>query len=193
MGRTANLLAGILLAGLMLLGVASRANANLVVNGDFETGDFTGWSQSGDTSFDGVDGTVPQSGNYAAYFGSTSGSSISQILTTLAGELYQVDFWLATENDVNGVAIPNHFEFDWNGALVTELTDAPGGGGYTHYTFTLLATSASSTINFSFLSVPAFWDFDTVSAEAAGVPEPGSLALVALGCALAGWSRRKRA
>src|SRR5689334_4677324 len=67
--RTSRLLAGCLLAGALLLGMAGRANANLVANGDFETGDFTGWAQFGDTSFSGVDGTAPQAGSFAAFFG----------------------------------------------------------------------------------------------------------------------------
>ena len=41
---------------------------NLVVNCGFETGDFTGWTQDGNTGFTGVT-TFPQLGNYAAYLG----------------------------------------------------------------------------------------------------------------------------
>ena len=42
--------------------------ANLVVNCGFETGDFTGWTQSGNTGFTGVStGIYAYSGNYGAF------------------------------------------------------------------------------------------------------------------------------
>ena len=34
--------------------IAAPASANLVTNGSFETGNFTGWTQSGNTGFMGV-------------------------------------------------------------------------------------------------------------------------------------------
>jgi PEP-CTERM motif-containing protein len=193
-GRTSHVLAKCLVVALVLLGVAGRADANLVANGDFESGDFSGWSHFGDGLFDGVDSVAPQSGAFAAYFGAIDGSGISQTIATTAGGMFQVDFWLQTESDINGVAVPNHFEFDWDGASQLALTDASAGVGYTHYSFLLAASSASTTLTFSFLSVPAFWDFDTVSVTSAStVPEPGSLALLGLAGALATFARRRRA
>lgn len=187
-------LAGYLLGAAMLIGVAVQARANLLVNGDFETGDFSGWTASTDPVFDGVDGQNPQAGSFAAFFGSTAGSTISQTIATTPGGLFQVDFWLQTEADVNGVSAPNQFEFDWDGVAAMTLVDAAAGNSYTHYSFTLAATTSSTTISFYFLSVPAFWDFDTVSVTpGAAAPEPGSLALVGLACALAAIARRKRA
>lgn len=62
------------LAGLLTLGIAQSAKANLIVNGGFETGDFTGWTQTSNTSATFVDGE-PQpgsSGNNAAWFGASS-------------------------------------------------------------------------------------------------------------------------
>jgi hypothetical protein len=192
-GRISRRLAGCVVSGLMLLGVALRADADLVVNGGFETGDFTGWTTSIDATFDGVDALAPHDGTYAAYFGNPSGtSSISQTLATTAGAVYQVAFWLAPEMDVLGASTPNQFQFDWDGAPRLTLTDAPGSA-YAQHTFLLTASSASTTLTFSFANSPAFWDFDTVSVTAASVvPEPGSLALVALACALVAYTRRAR-
>jgi hypothetical protein len=59
--------------------------------------------------------------------------------------------------------------------------------------FTLLATSSATDIEFTFASDPAFWDFDNVSAVDVGTaPEPGSLALLALGGGMIAAFRRRR-
>jgi hypothetical protein len=193
-GRISTRLTGLILGALMLVGVASQANANLVTNGDFETGDFTGWTTSIDPVFDGVDSLAPQGGTFAAFFGNPGGSQISQTLATIAGTTYQVDFYLMIENDVLGNAIPNSFAFNWDGNTVFSITDGAGGGGYVHYSFQVLASSASTNLAFSFSSLPSFLDFDTVSVEAATqIPEPGSLALVGLAGALIAVVRRRRA
>src|SRR5262249_25131594 len=43
--------------------------AGNLVNGGFETGDFTGWDLSGNTGFTGVSAINPHSGTYAAFLG----------------------------------------------------------------------------------------------------------------------------
>ena len=78
----------ILLIIAVLASAALSARANLVTNPGFETGDFTGWTQWGDTSFTGVSSSVPiHSGNFAAYFGptSTDGGIDQNIAGTVAG------------------------------------------------------------------------------------------------------------
>jgi hypothetical protein len=172
-------------------------HANLVTNGGFETGDFTGWSLFGAGAFDGVDGAFPQSGSFAAFFGEplVAPSGISQTLATTAGKFYTISFWLANEADVLGTRIPNSFAFNWNGgAAELTLSNVLGPTAYTHYSFTLLATSALTDLRFTFASDPAFWDFDTVSVDVVNAaPEPGSLALVVLGGGMiAAFKRRRR-
>jgi len=170
------------------LATSFAAKADIVNNGGFETGDFTGWAQFGDTSFSGVDGADPHDGTYAAFFGPSGIGGITQDIPTLPGRFYTIDFWLQSESDFNGAATPNSFEFDWGGIQEFVLTNAPATA-YTHYTFNLKATSPTTQLKFAFTNVPAFWDFDSVSAR---IPEPGSLALFGLAGALLLFALRRR-
>jgi hypothetical protein len=185
--RTSHSLAGCLAAAAVVASMAVRAD--YVTNGGFETGNFAGWTQFGNTAFSGVDSFAPHSGAYAAFFGPVgSPGGIFQTLATTPGAVYTIDFWLQNEADVTGNASPNAFSFNWNGgAAEFVLTNAPASG-YTHYSFGLVATSATTDLRFTFEHDPAFWDLDDVSV----VPEPGTLALVALAGSLVGLARRRR-
>ena len=130
-------IAALAIATSFLLG--SAANANIVTNPGFETGDFTGWTQGGDTSFTGVDGN-PHSGNFAAFFGPVDSiGTLSQTLTTTPGELYNIDFWLEND-DTSGV---NSFSVSFDGNVLDSMTGA-SAFGYTEFSFTALASTSST-------------------------------------------------
>ena len=139
--------------------VADGPGAGLVTNGGFETGDFTGWTQSGNTGFSGVSTSQPHTGTFAAFFGPVgSNGFISQNLTTTVGNLYDLAFWL--ENDGT---VPNHFEVSWAGGVLDSI-DNGAAMAYTLYTFPGLgAISASTELKFGFRNDSAFWRLDDVS------------------------------
>ena len=171
--------------------MSGATHASLVSNGGFETSDFTGWTQFGDTSFSGVDGAMPQAGVFAAYFGPPSASGgIFQTLATTSGFHYNVSFWLKNEADPFGSVTPNSFEFNWDGGAAEVAQVNQPSFGYTEYSVSnLIASSAATDLRFTFFHGPAFWDLDSVSAT---VPEPGSLALVGLAGLLASLVSRRR-
>jgi hypothetical protein len=144
---------------LMCLALPVSAD-ELVTNGGFETGNFTGWTDTGDTGFDGVDGN-PHSGTFAGFFGPTNSNSfLTQDLPTITGGLYDLSFWLAND-DTSG---NNHFEVNWNGATIYSVDDA-ASFAYTQFFFNALAATGSppTELQFGFYNPPSFWYLDVVS------------------------------
>ena len=185
---------------------------NRVVNGGFETGDFTGWLVNGAVNNPGTFWTdvttqdnnlFPNSGAYFAEFGNYPGpDTISQTFRTKVGQEYDFSFWLASEGYVNSDLTPNNMTVTWadgspsgppegdpvvfNGS-VTSTT-------WTEYSYRLTADSSLTTITFSAYDNPSFIGLDDVSVSC--IPEPATIIiwslLGGLGIALGVW-RRKRA
>ena len=69
------------------------------------------------------------------------------------------------------------------------LTNMPASG-YVEYSFDLIASSANTSLSFSFRDDPGFLYLDSVTVAAAAVPEPGTLALA--GLAIVGLAATRR-
>ncbi len=143
-----------------------------LTNGSFETGSFSGWTVGGNSGilygaqqlF--VD-TVAESGTYAAAMGSMGADgTLSQTVATTAGQTYTLSFWL--RNDGAGT---NDFNATWNGQTLVSLTNA-AQFGYKQYSYTVTATSAASTLEFSAANVSSQWDLDNISLTANGTSSP---------------------
>lgn len=176
----------------LLLAFPVLASATLIVNGGFETGDFTGWTLTGDTSFTGVEcfNGNAHSGDCDAYFGPTGGMGyLSQTIATTPGAEYQTTFWLRNDDTLAN----NNFVFLWDGVQILNMNDFPSIP-WAKFTVTGLATGTSSVVTFGFFNPPSYWRLDDVEIiETTGIPEPASLALIGLGLTALALLRRRLA
>ena len=201
----------LILTAALSFGIATAANAQSVTNGSFEVGpdpggsfitltavdsSILGWTV--DTgSIDYIGGYWPaQDGARSIDLAGTSVGSISQLITgTVAGQVYNVNFWASMNPDggdpvrtgivsFGGVDMP--FAYSSSNSL-SDMMWAP-------YSFTFVATGSSSSLSFAADGSagccygPAL---DNVSLAAA-VPEPATWAMMLLGFGAVGWQLRRR-
>ena len=178
-----------------LLVSAPLARADLVTNGGFEDGDFTGWTLTNDDECNGqncsfvwtsIGGTyVPHSGNYEALLGSEGTvGTLSQLNTDTAGHQLQLSYWLASDGEET-----NSFSASWDGKTIagSALTNI-ANSGYTEYSFDVTGTG-SDTLAFDERDDSGWLSLDDVQLD---LPEPGTLTLFAGALAAFGAIRRRK-
>lgn len=167
---------------------------NLVQNGSFETGDFTGWNVTGLEEV--VSGpfyvyTGAQDGNFYSVWGNVGGDgNISQSIADSAGGQYTLSFWFAANGDN-----PSDFSVSWDGNVLLSLSNPTTGGAWTQYSFNVTGTG-NDTLTFTGGDDPEWMALDNVSVSQNGgtgtTPEPSSFILMGSGIlALGGMIRRK--
>ncbi len=173
----------------LAMSVAS-AGPNLVVNGSFETGDLTGWTVSGLTGVT-TNPAFVSDGSFGVSYGNVgSASPLYQDITTVVGQAYTFSFDQKTL-----AGFTNEFDASFGGVQLLNLFDSPVASLFTHYSFTVVATSTTSRVEFDLRQDPAFSALDNVSVnsiDAVSSPEPSTFAGAALTVVVGGIVARIR-
>ena len=161
----------------LCLALGGIARANLVVNGGFETGDFTGWTLSGNTGDTFVSGSPYNfSGSYGAQLGPVgSDGYLSQTLPTTAGTIYFVSFWL--ENEGGPL---NSFTTYWGGTDVGPDLVNSNAFPWTYFSGYVSAPTNSTVLEFAYFQNSSYWGLDDVNVSST-IPLPGAVWLLGSG------------
>lgn len=185
---------------LAISGFVTPAHANLILNGSFETGNFTDWTVSGSNlvyvvSTTGTNGGIsygPQNGTYYTQFDAYVGSPaiVSQTIDTTIGTNYDFSFWVGS---VGGT--PNSMVVDFGSVNVLTITNE-ANTTYVQYNYNVTATSSLTTISFAGADDPLWMLLDNVSVVASTtslpVPEPAGVGMLAVGLVGLAVLRRRR-
>jgi PEP-CTERM motif len=170
------------------LAAPARAATNLLENGSFETGDFTGWTRSGNFGFTNVINAPGfcQHGDFCVSAGPVGSEGVlSQSFFAPVGGQLSVTGWLAG----NGTA-PSSFSVALNGVAGAAFNPVPSQG-FTQFSFSGVSIGVN-TFQIAFRNDPSFNQFDNFSVTSA-LPEPAAWALMIAGFGLVGAAARRRA
>jgi subtilase family serine protease len=151
------------------IGAQLAIGQNLVFNGGFETGDFSGWTLVGDTVIGNYiynvvvpNGYFPQtvhSGNFGAFLGEGGyRATLTQNLPVTSNQLYQLSFWIANPDTAAG----QEFIASWNGTNLVDLI-SPVTGGWTNFQFVVAVPSTNVALQFAAENDPNYFGFDDVA------------------------------
>lgn len=199
-------------------GTSSASAGNIVINGSFEdpivtngakwdifTPGIPGWTLSRGPSIElhrGVNGWLPAEGRQyveldsdidgpgGPMHGDDASSAIYQDLSTLPGVWYDLEFAFSPRPGVSD----NALEVWWGGSLIDTITASGAGLSNTQWTYHTYQVQASgATTRLEFGDAGASNSLGTFLDDVRVVPEPGSIALLAVAGVIAVSRRRRRA
>lgn len=120
----------------------------ILFNGNFDTGDFLGWTQSGNLTSCAIDtnSLYAHLGIFGAELGPNGSLGfISQTLPTTPGASYLLSLWLDSPEGGS----PNEFLVSWNGTTLLDAVDLPAIG-WTNLQFLVTAPGTNTVLQFGF-------------------------------------------
>jgi hypothetical protein len=142
----------------------------VIANGGFELGNFTDWTQSGNTTATAVisgNSSFVHAGRYGAELGPPGAPGyLSQTMTTIPGQNYLVSLWLRNATGQT----PNFFQVQWNGGTIFFQPDVTARN-WTNLQFTVTATRDTSVLQIGFQDDPDFLGLDDVNVTPVANPK----------------------
>jgi hypothetical protein len=165
---------------------SALASTQYLVNGGFETGDFTGWTESGNFSFTSV---VPspyfyaaQAGDYFVFDGPVNSDAyLSQTFTDTPGQTLYVSGWVTGFG-----SSPSNVDFMFDGTTYVSIDPVPLQS-WTRYSF-IVTAAGSDTFSVGFRNDPFYDGLDSFSVSTSPVPEASTWAMLLLGFAGLGFA-----
>ncbi|MBW8865443.1 MAG: hypothetical protein JF609_11100, partial [Verrucomicrobia bacterium] len=141
---------------------ALKVGQPVIQNGGFETGDFTSWTQSGNTATTTVTSgntSYVHGGSYGAQLGpSGTPGYLSQNLATVMGQNYLLSLWLRNKAG----STPNLFQVQWNGVMLYNVVNMTATA-WTNLQFLVTATNSGSVLQFGFRDDPSYLGLDDIT------------------------------
>jgi hypothetical protein len=161
--------------------LSTTAQANLITNGNFTTGDFTGWNLSINPSDAGYVHLNGSAGG--AWLGTYNMGFLSQSFSTVAGATYQISFNLVNPG-TNGTSFTA--SLDSNPFFSVSNVAFPK----TNFTFDAVASGTTTKLTFGFKNIPDYFTLGNVSVVP--VPEPETYVMMLMGLSFLGFLGYKR-
>ncbi len=151
----------------LFISLRSAAMAQ-IINGSFETGDFTGWGADQEGAAVTTDPLYVHSGIYGVELGTVGTMGhLTQTLATVPGSDYLVSLWL----DNPSAGIPNAFQVTWNQTVLYDSLNLTNQA-WTNIQLTVTASTPNDILQLAFRHDLDFLGLDDINVTSVAPSRP---------------------